>query len=337
MKAAQLKAPHQIVVADLPSRPLRPGEARVRVASAGICGSDMAIIRGLNPFARYPVVPGHEFSGTVAEIAGGADFHPGQRVYVKPLPTCMQCAACLAGEHNHCEQLQVLGVHTDGAYAEEVVVPTYLLRPLPDDMSFDEGAMIEPAAIGVHIINRALLRPGDNVAILGAGVIGLLTAQVAKARGAGAVFATDVIDSRLQLARDLGVDATANPQREDPVQVGLAAIGPFDVVVDLAGPRHTLKQAIAMARPGARIMLLVPPEEPTVLIEDYTSVFRKELTLRVSRLYGADFDEAAPLIAAGQVKVTPLITHTFPLDRVSEAIATVADRRENAIKVLLHC
>lgn len=337
MKAAQLQAPNEFAIVDLPSRPLGRGEVRVRVASTGICGSDMGIIRGLNPFARYPVVPGHEFSGTLAEVGEGSRFKVGQRVYVKPMPTCGQCKACLAGEFNHCPDLKVLGVHMDGSYAEEVVVAEDLVRPLPDGMSFDEGAMIEPAAIGVHTVNRSLLKPGETVAVLGAGVIGLMVAQVAKARGAGAVFASDVLDSRLELARELGVDAVANAEKQDVVKAGLESVGPFDAVVDLAGPRHTLDQAIALARAGGRIVLLVPPEDPKLVVDDFTSVFRKELTLRVSRLYDKDFDDAAPLIAAGKIRVMPLVTHRFPLDRVREAVDVVANRRENAVKVMLHC
>ncbi|MHB9091924.1 MAG: zinc-dependent alcohol dehydrogenase, partial [Chloroflexota bacterium] len=297
MKAVQLKAPYQIEIVDLPSSPLGAGEARVRIACSGICGSDMAIIRGANPFAKYPVVPGHEFSGVVSELAERGAFKVGQRVYVKPLPTCGHCAACLKGESNHCAELQVLGVHRNGAYAEEIVVPVGLLRALPDAMSFDEGAMIEPTAIGVNINNRAATKPGDKVAIFGAGVIGLLAAQVAKARGAAVVFASDVIDSRLELAKTLGVDVTANAKRDDVVKLALAEVGAFDVVVDLAGPKYTMNQAIALAKPGGRIMLLVPPEEPQVTITDYTAFFRKELSLHVSRLYGDDFYDAAPMIA----------------------------------------
>lgn len=337
MKAALLRAPHQFEIINMPSRPLESGEARVRIAASGICGSDMAIIRGANPFAVYPVVPGHEFCGTVAEIAGGGAFAVGQRVYVKPLPTCGHCEACLKGESNHCNELQVLGVHRDGAYAQEIVVPVGLLRHLPDRLSFDEGAMIEPTAIGVHTNNRAETKPGDKVAVLGAGVIGLLVAQVAKARGAAAVFATDVVDSRLELGKQLGVDAVANPLKDDVVKAGVEQVGPFDVVVDLAGPRHTMDQAIALLKPGGRLVLLVPPEEPEVTITNYKAFFRKELSARVSRLYGDDFDDATPLIESGQVKVMPLVTHTFALDQISEAIETVANRRGNAIKAILHC
>lgn len=337
MKAALLKAPYQIEVVEVDPRPLEAGEARVRIASAGICGSDMAMIRGANPFAKYPVVPGHEFSGTVAEIKDGGAFALGQRVYVKPLPTCGHCEACLKGESNHCNELQVLGVHRDGSYAQEIVVPVSLLRHLPDELSFDEGSMIEPAAIAVHTNNRAETKPGDKMAILGAGVIGMLVSQVAKARGAAAVFASDVVDSRLEMGKQLGIDVTANPTREDPVKVALEKVGPFDIVVDLAGPKHTMNQAIALAKPGGMIVLLVPPEDPELVITEYKGFFRKELTARISRLYGDDFDDAVPLMQSGKVKVMPLVTHGFDLDQVNEAIDTVANRRDNAIKAILHC
>ncbi len=337
MKAAMLKAPHQFELVDVPSRPLQEGEARVRIASSGICGSDMAIVRGDNPFAKYPVIPGHEFAGTVMEVKGTSSVQAGERVYVKPLPTCGECEACHKGESNHCSKLEVLGVHRDGSYAEEIVVPSYLLRRLPDELSFDEGSMIEPTAIAVHINNRADTKPGDKVAILGAGVIGLLVSQVAKARGAKTVFATDLVDSRLELAKSLGVDVTANPTRDDVVEIGLSQVGEFDTVVDLAGPKFTMDQAIKLTKAGGRILLLVPPEDPQLLIKDFTSVFRKELTIMVSRLYGDDFDQAVPLMVEGKVQTKPLITHIFKLDEVEKAVDILGNRKENALKAILHC
>lgn len=337
MKAVQLLGPGQLQFLDLPSRPLGAGQVRIRIASSGICGSDMAALRGANPFMRFPVVPGHELSGTVAEVSAGSQFAVGQRVFARPLASCGVCRACREKEYNHCLNLTILGVHVDGAYAEEVVVAEALVRPLPDELSFDEGSMVEPTAVAVHCTNRSLLKPGDAVAVLGAGVIGNLIVQVAKAKGAGLVLATDVIDERLTLARELGADVTANVLKEDPVKVGLNAAEGFDVIFDVAGPQHTLSQAVALARPGARIVMLVPPETPTLEIKDYTPIFRKELTLRWTRVYDADFDDAAPLIQAGKVKLQPLITHTFPLERYEEAIETVRGRHGNVIKAILRC
>lgn len=337
MQAVQLLGPGQITFVDLPSRPLTAGQLRIRIASSGICGSDMAALRGANPFMRFPVVPGHELSGTVAETAAGSQFKVGERVFARPLNSCGVCRACREKEYNHCLNLTILGVHVDGAYAEEVVVPEGTVRRLPDALSFDEGAMVEPAAVAVHSTNRSLLKPGDAVAVLGAGVIGNLIVQVTKAKGAGFVMATDVIDERLALARQLGADLTANVLKDDPLKVGLAAVEGFDVIFDVAGPQHTLSQAVAMARPGARIVMLVPPETPTLEVKDYTPIFRKELTLRWTRVYDADFDDAAPLIQSGKLNVKPLITHAFPLARYEEAIETVRSRSGNAIKVMLHC
>ncbi|MHB1133040.1 MAG: zinc-dependent alcohol dehydrogenase [Chloroflexota bacterium] len=337
MKAVQLQGPGQIVFGDVPSKPLGPGEVRIRIASSGICGSDMAALRGANPFMRFPVIPGHELSGTVAEVSAGSQFAVGQRVYARPLASCGQCRACLAKEWNHCLNLTILGVHVDGAYAEEVVVPEAVVRALPESMSFDDGAMVEPTAVAVHSTNRSMLRPGESVAVLGAGVIGNLIVQMTKVKGAGLVMATDVVDERLALARQMGADLTANVSREDPVQVSQAHIDGFDVIFDLAGPRHTMTQAIAMARPGGRIVMLVPPETPTLEIAEYNALFRKELTLRWTRVYDADFDDAAPLIAQGKIDVKSLVTHSFPLDQYEKAIETVRSKTDNAIKVMLHC
>lgn len=337
MKAALLEAPQKLSLVDLPSPALGPGQVRVQVKSVGICGSDMAAIRGDNPMMFFPVVLGHEASGIVAEVAEGSRFQPGQRVYVRPLATCGKCDACRAQEWNHCAELRILGVHVNGAYAEEVVTPEETVRLLPDDMSFDEGALIEPAAVAVHCTNRSMLRPGEKVAIFGTGVIGNMAVQVANAKGASAVMAVDVVDERLALARQMGADVTANPLKDDPAKVGLEKLGGVDVVIDFAGPRHTMAHAIPLLKPGGRIVLLVPPETPRLEVDDYKSVFRKELSIVLSRLYGADYDDAVPLIQSGKLQLKPLITHRFPLANLFEALDAVRGKEGNLIKAVLQC
>lgn len=338
MKAAQLQAPHKMSVVELPSPPLHAGEVRLRIASVGVCGSDMGIIRGENPFANYPLVPGHELSGTVTEVGEGVtDFAPGQRVFVRPITTCGHCEACQAEEWNHCAELKVVGVHFDGAYAEEIVLPQETIRHLPDELSFDDGAMIEPTAVAVHSVNRGGVKKGDKVAIFGSGVIGMLIQQVALHKGASAVFAIDTVDERLALAKQLGAAATANALRDDVVQVGLEKVGPFDVIYDLVGTTKIAEKAVQMAKRGGTIVLLVPQNIPALEVPGYSMLFGKELTVRISRLYDKDFDQAVGLIQSGAVKVEPLITHRFALADVEKALDTVVNKKENLIKAILHC
>ncbi len=332
MKAVRLNAPLQAEVIDLPSAQVGPGEVRVKVERAGICGSDAHRFKGEHYLARWPGFPGHECSGTVSEVGPGVEVPIGQRVAIMPMFSCGTCAACRRGEPNHCADLQVLGAHRPGCYAEEIVVAAANLRPLPDGMSMDEGALVEPTGIAVHCANRGQLQPGDRVAILGAGSIGLLIQQVAKARGAGYILATGRVDEKMALARQMGADEIVNATHEAVVSPERA--DSFDLVFDAVGGQETMDQAISLVRPGGRILALAVPHGGALPL-NYGEFYRKELSLRAARLYDADFDEAITLIASGRVKPMPIITHRFALAQAPQALAEVVNNRRQAIKILL--
>ena len=333
MKAMRLLEPGKFVLAEVERRPLGEGEVRIKVAAAGICGSDVAIFQGDLPWARLPCIPGHEFSGVIAEAADGVELAVGQKVAVNPLLSCGTCAACRADEPNHCPRLRLVGVSLDGGYAEEVIVPADLACPLPDDMPLERGALVEPTAVAVHGVNRAGLRPGDSIAVLGAGAIGMLLIQVARARGAANVIATGRVDSKLDLARRLGADRTVNTTREDVLAPQLRRT--CDIVFDFVGSQETLYQAFHLARTGSKIVFLAAPHGQVNLRLDYTELYRRELTATVSRLYDADFHQALPLIASGQVNAAAIVTHRFPMWEVGEAMRVWQERRGEVIKILL--
>lgn len=336
MKAVRVLEPNVVQVQDIPSPKRRPGQVRIRVARAGICGSDLAIIHGHNPFARYPVTPGHEFSGHVAEADPNSPFKEGDPVTARPVLSCGKCRACLSGNQNHCPDMKVLGVHLDGAYAEEIVVPEEIVKRVPDGLSADVASMAEPVAVAYHINRRARLAPGQNLVVIGAGVIGNLIFQVAKAQGAGQVIAADIVEERLPLALETGADWAINSRQVDPVAFARENFGEgADIVFDLVGTEKVVEQAIQMARAGGIVVLVAIPHQQTLAF-NYREVFRKELELVGTRVYNdADFEAALRLLASGRIQAERLISHRVPLSEGNEAIELTETQPATAFKVLL--
>ena len=336
MKALRVLEPNVFEVQDIPSPERHPGEVRIQIEYAGICGSDLAILHGTNPFARYPVSPGHEFSGRVAESDAGSRFKKGDLVTACPVLTCGKCKACISGNQNHCPELKVLGVHLDGAYAEEVVVPEAVVKAIPEGLGPDIASMAEPVAVAYHINRRARLVPGQSIAVIGAGVIGNLIFQVARAQGAAKILATDIVEQRLPLAIAVGADWAINSTKVDPVAFAHEKVGAgFDVVFDLVGIEPVVEQAIAMARAGGIIVLIAIPHKERLSV-NYKEVFRKELELVGTRLYNdRDFEDALQLLVSGKVDAERLISDRVPLERAVEAIEMVETNPETSFKVLL--
>lgn len=336
MKQAELHAPLDVRVREVPRPTPGPDEVLIAVARVGICGSDLHAYHGQHPFIQLPVVPGHEFAGTVAEIGANVrGFAIGQRVTVEPSLVCGACYNCTHGRYNICEHLRVIGCQTDGALAEYLTVPAAKALPLPDSLTWDQAALLEPLAVAVHAVRVGRFQPGANVLILGAGTIGLMVLQAAKASGAGQVVITDLIPHRLDLALRLGAERAVNPAQADLAQVLEETFGPqrADVIFECVGVAATAREAVRVARKGTRIVLAGVFEEEVPL--NLGLVQDRELELVGTLMYaGDDFPTAIRLAESGQVRVEPLITHRFPLSRAAEAFAA-ADDRERALKVLV--
>lgn len=239
MRAIEVLAPYELQVVEKPVPDPEAGKVRVKVHWAGVCGTDYSLIAGKLTFARYPIVPGHEFSGRISAVGAGVDLRVGQPVTINPILSCRECPACLRGEINHCEKTAVLGVAgTPGGFADEVIVPADAIRGLPDDLPLEAGAMTEPVAVVVRVAHAAGIQPGDQVAILGAGNIGLLMLQMAFVAGASRVAIYDPVASRMAVARQLGADDLLP---DDPVNE-------FDVVIDGIGKPETFALCVRMAR-----------------------------------------------------------------------------------------
>lgn len=337
MKQAEMVAPGRVVVSDVPEPKAKAGEVLIRVAVSGVCGSDVHAYLGEHPFISCPVVPGHEFAGVIAKL--GADVHGwriGQKVTVEPSLVCGRCYNCRHGRYNICQDLRVIGCQAPGALAEYLSVPATKVIPLPETMSFEEGALVEPVAVGVHAVARGGYIGGRKVVVMGAGTIGLVTMQVAKAHGAAAVLQTDIIPQRLALAKSLGADYVANVTEQDLGEMIYAAFGSegADIIYECVGIEKTIASAIQVARKGSRIVVAGVFGQRTCV--DMALIQDRELELSGTLMYRRDdFQEAIRLISQGKVQVLPLVSHRFPLDQAAEAFETARTGSAEALKVLV--
>lgn len=316
----------------------RRGEVVVRVGGCGVCGSDIPRVFTKGTY-RFPLIPGHEFAGTVEALGDGVDpVWRGRRVAVFPLIPCMRCGACATGDYQLCEDYDYLGSRRDGAFAEYVCAPVWNLQPVPDAVSLEEAAMTEPTAVAIHAMRRGGLEAGDRVLILGAGPIGLLAALWAKAAGAGRVVIGDIDAPRLEFAEGLGAGETVNVTSTGAVDELRNA---FDLAVEAAGAAPALAHCIqAACRKGRVVLLGNPAGAMTLPAEVYSAAMRKELTLSGTwnSSYGNvprnDWAAALNAMASKHLQVVPLITHRVGLEELPSALAMLRDRTTPAAKVM---
>lgn len=313
------------------------GEALVRIRMIGMCGSDIHVYHGKHPFTSYPVTQGHEVSGEIAALGPGVSgLNVGDKVTIEPQVFCGKCYPCTHGKYNLCEDLKVMGFQTTGAASTYFAVSASKITPLPADMGFEEGAMIEPLAVAVHAVRRAGDIKGNRVAVLGAGPIGNLVAQTAKGLGAELVMVTDVSGYRLELARSCGADFGVNTREADFNAALVDCLGPdkADVIYDCAGTDVTMNQAIRFARKGSTIILVAVfsgiAQVDLAVLNDH------ELDLNTSMMYRhEDYLTAIELVEQGKVQLKPLMSATFPFSRYLDAYQYIDANRETAMKVLI--
>jgi L-iditol 2-dehydrogenase len=314
-------------------------EVLIKIAAVGVCGSDVHFYqRGrIGPFVvEEPLILGHECSGVVEQV--GAEVRslaPGDRVAIEPGIACRRCARCKEGRYNLCEN-QVVFMGTPpwhGAFREYVTWPADFVFKLPAGVSLEDGAMIEPLAVGVHACRRGGVAPGVSAAVIGAGPIGLLALQAAAAYGAHPVIATDVISSRLGFARKLGALAAGAADAADQVREATGGQG-ADVVIETAGTIATIQQATQLVRAGGVVVLVgMPPEDQALL--PVMDMLAREYDLRTVFRYANCYPPALALVSAGRVDLASLRTHEYPLARTEEAIRRVIEQKAETIKVLV--
>ncbi|MDI5984583.1 Zn-dependent oxidoreductase [Halomonas sp. M4R5S39] len=336
MKAFQVNAPLDYRIAEVEVPTAAPGEALVRVAFAGICGSDMHIIHGDNAFVRFPRITGHEFAGVVEAVGEGVeDIAVGDRVCIDPVISCGHCYPCRIGRPNVCTSLEVIGVHRDGGFEERVAVPAANLHRLPDGLALDVAALVEPYSIAANVLDRMQPQPGDRLLVYGAGVIGLTILQIARAKGIEEVIVTDVIDERLEAAKALGARHVLNGRDRDVEQAVLELTEGEGVplIADAACVPALLPQILRLASPAGRIGLLGFTPTPSDLVQ--LEVIKKELTLVGSRLNNRKFPEVLELMASGRLDPLALVSHRLPFDEMPGAIDMLDHHPEQARKVLI--
>ncbi len=335
MKSVVWHGAYQASFEDSPKPTPKEGEVLIKVAYAGICGSDITIYSGKHWRAKPPMIPGHEFSGEVVEVnAAGSDLKPGERVVVEPLLPCGKCHACLSGAYHVCTTLKLLGNDCDGGFAEYVCAPAHRVYRIPEQLSLEEAALVEPASVATHDVRRSNVKLGDHVTVLGGGPIGLLVAQVARVASARPVDIVEISPWRLDLAARMGFDPI-NPKEVDTVEEVLRRTGGkgADVLFDTAGAASVAAQLAKLTKVHGQVMIVAMPKELHPV--DLAAFALKEIDLRGCRVYNADdYRAAINLIAEGKIDVKSMISHVLPLEQGVEGLE-LARKGDASMKILL--
>ncbi len=331
MKAGVVHGIEDIRYEDIETPKAEPGKVLVKIKYTGICGSDIPRVN--QGTAHYtPIVLGHEFSGTIAEVGEGVtSVKPGDRVAGIPLVPCMKCEDCQKGNYSLCKHYDFIGSHSFGSYAEYVAVPEKNVVKFSDDVSFEQGAFFEPATVALHGLERTGYQGGKTVAILGGGTIGLLTMQWAKIFGAKKIVVFDIAEERLELAKRLGADAGINTLKENFMADAKALTDGkgYDYVFETAGNTITMKMAFELAANKAEICFIgTPTKELSFTVKEWENMNRKEFKLTGSWMsYSAPFpghewDLVAHYFATGDLKLDEsFIFKTIPLSQIDTAFA----------------
>jgi L-iditol 2-dehydrogenase len=309
--------------------------------TVGVCGSDVHYYlegRIGDQVVIDPIVMGHEFSARIAGLGAGVEgLTVGQLVAVEPGISCGACELCQHGHPNLCPNVIFCGTPpVDGVYAEYTVMPAENCFPLPEGMSAEEGAMLEPLGIAIHSVDLAHLKPGQTVAVLGAGPIGLLIAAVARAAGASEIYMTEPLAFRREFALEYVADAVFNPEDSDVVAGILRLTGGrgVDVAFEAAGAPETPEQSAAMTRIGGMVVIAGISAEDSMVM--HASTLRKKgLTIKLVRRSKHTYPRAIRLVEAGLVDVKPLATHSLPLSRITEAFDMVAGYEDGVLRAMI--
>ncbi|HEY7131696.1 MAG TPA: galactitol-1-phosphate 5-dehydrogenase [Candidatus Limnocylindrales bacterium] len=336
MKALVFRGPGSMPLEERPEPAAGPGEVVVAVRASGICGSDVHGFTGSTGRRRVGVVMGHEAAGEIVAVGEGVrGRRPGDRVVFRSILACGVCDRCRHGQPNLCLDRTGLGMQLDGAYAERVVVPEAMVEALPDGLGFEDAALVEPLAVALHAVNLTPFDLLDEVAIVGAGSIGLLTLLAVRRRGAGRVVVTDRDPHRLEMARALGADVAIDVSAGDPVGAVLDATGGggADAVFEAVGIAATVGQSIAVARPGGQVTWVgnSAPEVPLPMQQLVT----RELTVRGAYAFVDEFAAAIDALATGWIDAHPLVERVAPLEEGEDLFRGLAAGSLPAVKVVL--
>jgi (R,R)-butanediol dehydrogenase/meso-butanediol dehydrogenase/diacetyl reductase len=346
MKALRLHGHRDVRLEDVEEPTVQPGWSLIEVAWASICQSDIKEYLGPlycspepNPLTGVglPVTLGHEFSGRILETDGSRpDLNVGDRVAVDGCIKDGECWYCQHGNYVLCDKLAILGFDAHGGFAERVAAPNYAIHKLPETISDEAGAVIEPLAVVVHAVRRGRVAPGDTVAVVGAGMIGLGTLQVARTAGASAVFVIEPRPERRRRAAEMGATAAIDPGEVDPAEAVRELTGGrgADIAFDCVGYEASLASAIAVSRKGGRVVMVgVYREPPTV---DMNKIVLQEREMVGCLAYVDDFPRAISLVADGRVDAPAFITDRIALrDIVAEGFQKLMDEPDKHVRIIV--
>jgi len=337
MKAVYYEGNKALRVGEAAATPPGAGEVQIRVAYAGLCGTDLHIYHGhMDKRVSMPHIMGHEMSGTVEAVGEGvAHVAIGDRVTVMPLQPCQACPACHAGHSHICHRLAFMGIETPGAFQPYWTVPAFTVLPLPAELPLEYGALIEPLAVACHDVRLGEVKAGDEVVVLGGGPIGALVAIVAKAAGAR-VLVSEINPYRLELLERLGFD-TINPKERDLVQTVYERTGGAgcDVVFEVTSSQAGASVMTQLPRTRGRIVIVGIFSKPAEV--DLHRFFWRELKLCGVRVYEKeDFEQAISLAAGGTLPLDDVITEILPLAQLEEGFRKM-ENGGDAMKILVRC
>ncbi len=338
MKQAVMLSPGKIEFRDV-SKPekLKSNEILLKIQRIGICGSDVHVFHGEHPATPYPVVQGHEYSAIVESVGENVTrAKPGMKATARPQLVCGKCGPCKRGQYNACQKLKVQGFQAPGVAQEYFIVPEDRLVVLPESLTLEQGAMVEPAAVGAHSTSRTSGIKGKNVVVSGAGTIGNLVAQFAKARGANKVLITDISNYRLKKAKECGIEAVLNI-KEKPFAEGVKKYfgeEGFQIGMEATGVQESLDVLMANVEKGGDVVILgVYAKNPTV---NMFYLGEHELNVFGSMMYKhEDYEAAVEMIANGKINLEPLISKHFPFEEYQQAYEYIEDQGDKNMKVII--
>ncbi|MFH0795836.1 MAG: zinc-binding dehydrogenase [Candidatus Omnitrophota bacterium] len=344
MKAARIFGVNDIRIVEVPVPELGSHDVLCRVVKVGVCGTDYSIYTGTLSFIKtgaikFPMTPGHEWSGIV-EKSGSAveNFKTGDRVVGDTMVSCGVCYDCLVGAYSHCKKGRAVGtIYTwDGAYAEYIMMPDRHLFHLPDPVSFDNGAMVEPAATALYSVTRANVKIADTVLVHGTGPIGIMAAKLAKLCGAVKVIITGRKEFKLQKALALGADFAINTTRENLAENVREYAGPggVDKVIEASGSTQLFTESLGLVKPGG-IISIVAFYEKELERFDLDKFVMSDLTIRAVPGSLGMYGPILKLMASGTIDFTPLITGRYPFGEVEQALQDMGTKNDTRIKIML--
>jgi len=341
MKVAVMEGIKKISIQEREIPKPKEDEVLIRIKSVGICGSDIHYYKEgrIGSFVvEKPLILGHEAAGEIIDIGSNVRFlKVGDRVALEPGIPCRKCIYCKKGRYNLCPEISFMATPpVDGAFAEYVTHPSDFVFKLPDNISYDEGALIEPLSVGVYACEKAKITPGEDILIFGAGPIGLLTLQTAKVYGAKNVVVVDINDFRLYKAKELGADYIINSKLEN-LKDKVKEIFPegVDIIFEASGSSSVIMESTKFVKRGGRIVFIGLTSEDFSKI-NINEMISKELEFFSIFRYANVYQKAIDLVAKGKINLKPLITHHFSLEKVQEALNFADENKEKCIKVIIN-